>query len=99
MIMISSSSTAAAAAATTNAIASCDASNNNYRTGWVVRVLLVAIAAALCSTSAAYPSGAPEQACKNLKPGHGAEPASGSSPFELSQDKLQVEANDQIKGK
>lgn len=73
----------------------------NHRPGLaVIRVLLVAIAAAgLCGPSAAFPSGAPEQACKNLKPGHGAEPASGSSPFELSQDKLQVEANDQIKGK
>lgn len=48
---------------------------------------------------AAYPSGAPESACKNLKPGHGAEPSSSSSPFELTQDKLQVEAGDQIKGK
>lgn len=45
-----------------------------------------------------YPSGAPEQACKELRPGHGSEPASGPAPFELSQDKLQVEAGDQIKG-
>lgn len=46
----------------------------------------------------AFPTGAPESACKELKPGHGAEPTSGTPPFELSQDKLQVEANDQIKG-
>lgn len=47
----------------------------------------------------AYPSGAPDSACKDLKPGHGVEASSSSSPFELTQDKLQVEAGDQIKGK
>lgn len=47
----------------------------------------------------AFPSGAPEQACKTLKPGHGGEASSQASPFELTQDKLQVAAGDQIKGK
>lgn len=47
----------------------------------------------------AFPHGAPDAACKTLKPGHGGEPSSQPSPFELQQDKLQVEAGDQIKGK
>ena len=67
------------------------------------RTLLVVAAAAslllMANLALAFPSGAPEQACKDLKPGHGAEPQSSSSPFELTQDKLQVEAGDQIKGK
>jgi len=63
--------------------------------------LLVAAAAlaVLVSLAAAFPSGAPDSACSDLKPGHGAEPASGAAPFVLTQDKLQVEAGDQIKGK
>jgi hypothetical protein len=69
-------------------------------------LLTVAAAAAVAVTllggplgAAAYPSGAPESACKDLKPSHGVEAASGAAPFELTQDKLQVEAGDQIKGK
>lgn len=65
-----------------------------------MRPLLLALAmAALLQLASSFPSGAPESACKELKPGHGAEPTSGPAPFELSQDKLQVEANEQIKGK
>lgn len=59
-------------------------------------VLLLALAGQLADS---FPSGAPDQACKDLKPGHGVEAASGAAPFELAQDKLQVEAGDQIKGK
>lgn len=51
------------------------------------------------SVSLAYPSGAPDQACKDMKPGHGAEPTSAPAPFELTQDKLQVGADEQIKGR
>lgn len=49
-------------------------------------------------TVRAFPSGAPDSACKEMKPGHGVEASTGTSPFELTQDKLQVEAGDQIKG-
>lgn len=51
------------------------------------------------SLTSCFPSGAPEQACKNLKPGHGVEASSSESPFELKQDKKTAEAGDQIKGK
>lgn len=60
---------------------------------------LLAVLAAGAAPALAFPSGAPESACKDLKPGHGAEPSSGPAPFELSQDKLQVEAGEQVKGK
>ena len=66
-------------------------------TGLVVVATLCALAGPF--QAAAFPSGAPESACKDLKPGHGVEAASGAAPFELTQDKLQVEAGDQIKGK
>jgi len=65
------------------------------RRAWALALLLAPIVAALV---AAYPSGAPDQACKDLRPGHGAEPSASPSPFELSQDKLQAGAGDQIKG-
>lgn len=58
-------------------------------------LLMLLLAARLAQ---AFPSGAPEQACKDLKPGHGVEPQSGAVPFELAQDKLQVGAGEQIKG-
>lgn len=61
--------------------------------------LTVALVVLAAGTAAAFPSGAPDSACKSLKPGHGGEPSSQPSPFELRQDKLQVEAGDQIKGK
>lgn len=65
---------------------------------------LLSVACLLCISSlklsSSFPSGAPESACKDLKPGHGVEAQSGAAPFELTQDKLQVEqAGDQIKGK
>lgn len=63
-----------------------------------IKPLLLVSLLALLSSVSSFPSGAPESACKDLKPGHGGEPTSGPAPFELSQDKLQVEAGDQIKG-
>lgn len=68
---------------------------------FVAAALVATVAVALLAPNAAlaFPSGAPEAACKDLKPGHGGEPASGAAPFELTQDKLQAEAGDQIKGK
>lgn len=63
-------------------------------TSWCLAIVLLLTV----PLSQAYPSGAPEQACKDLKPGHGVEPQTGASPFELTQDKLQVGAGDQIKG-
>lgn len=62
-------------------------------------LLSLALASLLSSQVNAFPSGAPEQACKDLKPGHGVEAQSESSPFELTQDKATAAASDQIKGK
>lgn len=74
----------------------------NYKLVWMPLCVFVLVSMLvtdqLTTLSQAYPSGAPEQACKDLKPGHGVEAQSGASPFELSQDKLQVGAGDQIKG-
>lgn len=61
-------------------------------------LLLLAASASLALT-AAFPSGAPDSACKDMRPGHGVEPATSAAPFELTQDKQQAEAGDQIKGK
>lgn len=63
--------------------------------------LLLAVYVCLLSVQlvASYPSGAPEQACKDLRPNHGAEPTSGAAPFELIQDTQTANAGNQIKGK
>lgn len=66
----------------------------------LIQLAAVACLLAFLKPAASFPSGAPESACKDLKPGHGVEAQTGASPFELTQDKLQVEqAGDQIKGK
>lgn len=45
-----------------------------------------------------FPTGAPDQACKDLKPGHGTEATSGPAPFQLTADRDAVSASgDQIK--
>lgn len=62
-------------------------------------LLLLLTITLVVSTCHTYPSGAPDSACKTLKPGHGADPSTSASPFELTQDKAQVEAGEQIKGK
>lgn len=50
------------------------------------------------SISHAFPSGAPDHACKDLKPGHGVEPTSGPAPFQLTAERDAVSAaGDQIK--
>lgn len=61
----------------------------------LLTILLAGLAGDLC---AAYPSGAPEQACKELKPGHGVEAQAGPAPFELVQDRREAGPGDQIKG-
>lgn len=88
---------AEAEAATTTTIRSVWRRSQTSGACSLTAALLVGVL--LVSGASAYPSGAPEQACKELKPGHGAEPQSGTAPFELTQDKLQVGAGDQIKGK
>lgn len=61
--------------------------------GLISLVLLSLVA----SPGAAYPSGAPDQACKDLRPGHGVEPTSGPAPFELTADRAGAAAGEQIK--
>lgn len=63
----------------------------------LAQLAVLVLAASLSPLVAGYPSGAPEQACKELRPGHGHEPQTGPAPFQLSQDKAEAAAGDQIK--
>lgn len=56
-------------------------------------VLLVAISGCL-----AYPSGSPEEACKDGKPKHGSaiEKEASESPYHLTQDKVDFKAGDVV---
>lgn len=59
---------------------------------------ILVVASLLSNHCAAFPSGAPDSACKELKPGHGGEARTGSAPFELVQDRKDAAVGDQIKG-